>query len=98
MFFLQAEDGIRDIGVTGVQTCALPISLEAHIGAEARQAGGLLVDGAGVHTCEYGERRAGLGRSLLCASGPAHRRSTASGDPESGVLGKRGDFGWCRVL
>src|SRR3712207_5845741 len=24
--FYQAEDGIRDIGVTGVQTCALPIS------------------------------------------------------------------------
>src|SRR5215203_6326060 len=23
-FFFQAEDGIRDIGVTGVQTCALP--------------------------------------------------------------------------
>src|SRR5947209_17029714 len=27
-FFFQAEDGIRDIGVTGVQTCALPISGE----------------------------------------------------------------------
>src|SRR3712207_2781498 len=27
MLFFQAEDGIRDIGVTGVQTCALPISL-----------------------------------------------------------------------
>src|SRR5437763_5786774 len=26
-FFLQAEDGIRDTSVTGVQTCALPISL-----------------------------------------------------------------------
>src|SRR2546430_9587344 len=26
MFFLQAEDGIRDLTVTGVQTCALPIS------------------------------------------------------------------------
>src|SRR3712207_7382163 len=26
-FFFQAEDGIRDIGVTGVQTCALPIFL-----------------------------------------------------------------------
>src|SRR5438046_9838056 len=26
MFFLQAEDGIRDWSVTGVQTCALPIS------------------------------------------------------------------------
>src|SRR5437764_2404098 len=26
-FFFQAEDGIRDTSVTGVQTCALPISL-----------------------------------------------------------------------
>src|SRR2546430_3172480 len=26
LFFLQAEDGIRDLTVTGVQTCALPIS------------------------------------------------------------------------
>src|SRR5476651_1866294 len=25
LFFFQAEDGILDIGVTGVQTCALPI-------------------------------------------------------------------------
>src|SRR2546429_8345724 len=25
MFFFQAEDGIRDVAVTGVQTCALPI-------------------------------------------------------------------------
>src|SRR3712207_6780986 len=25
MFFFQAEDGMRDIGVTGVQTCALPL-------------------------------------------------------------------------
>src|SRR5215207_3565834 len=28
-FFFQAEDGIRDPLVTGVQTCALPISAEA---------------------------------------------------------------------
>src|SRR5699024_3032159 len=27
LFFVQAEDGIRDRNVTGVQTCALPISL-----------------------------------------------------------------------
>src|SRR2546427_1945126 len=27
LFFFQAEDGIRDLTVTGVQTCALPISL-----------------------------------------------------------------------
>src|SRR5206468_4857550 len=29
-FFFQAEDGIRDLIVTGVQTCALPISHAAH--------------------------------------------------------------------
>src|SRR5205807_7107793 len=28
-FFFQAEDGIRDYKVTGVQTCALPIFLES---------------------------------------------------------------------
>ena len=28
IFFFQAEDGIRDTSVTGVQTCALPISQE----------------------------------------------------------------------
>src|SRR2546422_8474755 len=27
IFFFQAEDGIRDVAVTGVQTCALPIYL-----------------------------------------------------------------------
>src|SRR2546429_4541179 len=27
IFFFQAEDGIRDVAVTGVQTCALPIFL-----------------------------------------------------------------------
>src|SRR5207245_4853802 len=29
VFFFQAEDGIRDATVTGVQTCALPISVRA---------------------------------------------------------------------
>src|SRR5256885_9837494 len=29
-FFFQAEDGIRDYKVTGVQTCALPISEHVH--------------------------------------------------------------------
>src|SRR2546426_4553797 len=42
-FFFQAEDGIRDYKVTGVQTCALPIS-RAGVGAgglEPRASGGL---------------------------------------------------------
>src|SRR5205807_4786253 len=30
-FFFQAEDGIRDYKVTGVQTCALPISLQSDL-------------------------------------------------------------------
>src|SRR2546427_3112022 len=35
-FFFQAEDGIRDLTVTGVQTCALPICLMMNM---ARHAG-----------------------------------------------------------
>src|SRR5207302_10586414 len=46
-FFFQAEDGIRDFHVTGVQTCALPISdggdarrHEARLHSAARHHGG----------------------------------------------------------
>src|SRR5437762_6967466 len=35
-FFFQAEDGIRDTSVTGVQTCALPIYLALAARAVAR--------------------------------------------------------------
>src|SRR5438445_13897173 len=37
LFFFQAEDGIRDIGVTGVQTCALPIFVDVEFLAQALQ-------------------------------------------------------------
>src|SRR2546422_1742616 len=37
-FFFQAEDGIRDVAVTGVQTCALPISLSVPGPTRAQQA------------------------------------------------------------
>src|SRR5687768_18032168 len=47
-FFFQAEDGIRDVAVTGVQTCALPIS-------DAVEADHLLAIGAAA-----GQRRAQL--------------------------------------
>src|SRR5437016_5453377 len=36
IFFFQAEDGIRDWSVTGVQTCALPISQELDVRAGHR--------------------------------------------------------------
>src|SRR6266700_6982250 len=41
-FFFQAEDGIRDFHVTGVQTCALPISVPRRPRSEARRVTGLL--------------------------------------------------------
>src|SRR3712207_1190393 len=42
-FFFQAEDGIRDIGVTGVQTCALPICVERGTRTTGVLPGGLKV-------------------------------------------------------
>src|SRR5215475_15262546 len=35
-FFFQAEDGIRDFHVTGVQTCALPILVHGGPGGQAQ--------------------------------------------------------------
>src|SRR3989441_736243 len=47
-FFFQAEDGIRDKLVTGVQTCALPISLTVSVAAAvAPGVYNLTVDGTG---------------------------------------------------
>src|SRR5207249_223689 len=51
-FFFQAEDGIRDRNVTGVQTCALPISAHRHPepflhpGVVRETDGGIVVRGA----------------------------------------------------
>src|SRR5258707_7281494 len=56
-FFFQAEDGIRDIGVTGVQTCALPIS---H-GLSASDARGDDLMAVQINT--YGGLKAGVLRS-----------------------------------
>src|SRR2546430_5186098 len=36
LFFFQAEDGIRDLTVTGVQTCALPILGDCAFSISAR--------------------------------------------------------------
>src|SRR5260370_490690 len=46
VFFFQAEDGIRDSSVTGVQTCALPISrLIEEAGAGVPPQNGVFVSG-----------------------------------------------------
>src|SRR2546425_7707953 len=46
-FFFQAEDGIRDKLVTGVQTCALPISVERDPADGALAKGQLALELAG---------------------------------------------------
>src|SRR5215203_6053476 len=63
LFFFQAEDGIRGICVTGVQTCALPISPQrppdraSDAGVRDRVAGG----GAAGVAARSEERRVGKG-------------------------------------
>src|SRR5207248_8588264 len=67
-FFFQAEDGIRDRTVTGVQTCALPIYAVGRGGAEGRprpQPAAAVVP----------RGRAGRGRPGAQAGGGARRRS-----------------------
>src|SRR5256884_2151094 len=50
-FFFQAEDGIRDVAVTGVQTCALPICCAAGLGAQQMR---LLLDYSAQQTSGIG--------------------------------------------
>src|SRR5256884_7955805 len=52
-FFFQAEDGIRDVAVTGVQTCALPIF---------RQHGAVRANEGGIRRGDPRAARAGLRR------------------------------------
>src|SRR3712207_9595918 len=92
IFFFQAEDGIRDIGVTGVQTCALPI---------------WVLRGAGRHHPRR-RQRAGEGlpgylpplRRRLRHRHAGGRRPEDGGvrDRKSVVLGKSVDLGGCRII
>src|SRR5207245_8376355 len=61
LFFFQAEDGIRDATVTGVQTCALPISdLVAQQRAQEFQRLRLLLDAQDINLLCRVEIRRGL--------------------------------------
>src|SRR2546422_6148605 len=86
-FFFQAEDGIRDVAVTGVQTCALPIyqhrcDPHATAGAVDRAAVGMAV---GVH--RDGLPRLPLARAVARAvpesrDAPARDAGRAGAHPE----------------
>src|SRR5690606_5793636 len=80
-FFFQAEDGIRDFHVTGVQTCALPI-FDAD-------------DGAGGHAREHDLCRVAGGAAGGCGDGEGLSFVGAAGDFGSGRGGGavRGDEG-----
>src|SRR5258706_10304236 len=77
-FFFQAEDGIRDWSVTGVQTCALPICRNV-LGGAARAAAPL--DGArvllelGDHLGHVLEGRVGGQHEHVVFAGQARQRS-----------------------
>src|SRR2546430_3167639 len=64
-FFFQAEDGIRDLTVTGVQTCALPIS------SSRSQKRSILWSSSGASTSSSTQIGAGLVRNTAKMSASA---------------------------
>src|SRR5256886_11629386 len=63
-FFFQAEDGIRDLTVTGVQTCALPILVLEINGGDAvlaREHAGDVVVGDKTHSGKAASQLATIG-------------------------------------
>src|SRR5690349_24152516 len=88
LFFFQAEDGIRDLYVTGVQTCALPICHRCTARVMAVIDQGRRVAG--------GRRR----REVRIAVSGTRRAFVAEAevDRKSVVLGKSVDLGGRRVI
>src|SRR5256886_12609512 len=95
-FFFQAEDGIRDLTVTGVQTCALPISpvfvpalkmpvasARSFLGnhsATALMAPGKFADSATPSRARAAENRAVV-RANACAMAARLHATTAAANP-----------------
>src|SRR2546429_2997921 len=73
IFFFQAEDGIRDVAVTGVQTCALPIFRDG-FERVAGKAGGLPGTRSGALRTVCGRGRVGgrLGEARPRPQIPSH--------------------------
>src|SRR3712207_5152221 len=88
-FFFQAEDGIRDIGVTGVQTCALPILFVKEVKVEGRRS--IVCRNEAEAETDRAERQAivaGLEQQLArgdkaLIGNSAYRRYLKRTDPES---------------
>src|SRR2546430_17097227 len=90
-FFFQAEDGIRDLTVTGVQTCALPIftgALGAGLRGTLRAGWRRATDQAG-HGSSYGGGGVGCPPPRGRRGAPAHRERGGGGEG-GGIRGGRG--------
>src|SRR5690606_9965947 len=72
--FFQAEDGIRDFHVTGVQTCALPILRSAE-GSSPRQSTAVVRDGQGSTRAERARGRTARRRPVGKGARAAQRHS-----------------------
>src|SRR6266478_7859439 len=86
-FFFQAEDGIRDLTVTGVQTCALPISSHRERVRSRDEPLARAVVAEQACDRESEGRRRGADRR---ERDPALLRPRALGDAAAGALGPRG--------
>src|SRR3712207_7004727 len=94
IFFFQAEDGIRDIGVTGVQTCALPILLAVGADRSALEADGEVGDGLGAgvgQRARDGDERSGRHGPRL---EPADLDADRAGRSEERRVGKECRSRW----
>src|SRR2546429_4949745 len=70
-FFVQAEDGIRGVAVTGVQTCALPISMTPSLTAvQYRQA--TTADVPGMAQCRLADPASGVADPRMAAHLDGH--------------------------
>src|SRR5437763_16213293 len=91
-FFFQAEDGIRDTSVTGVQTCALPISRSARNGRRGRRRCPRGRQAAGqrcVRRARSEERR--VGKEWRGREGAEARNNLGGGGRRGGEKGKQDD-------
>src|SRR2546425_7038349 len=98
-FFFQAEDGIRDKLVTGVQTCALPISLVIRAGGRRRAAPRSAAAPPSPPPNYEREREPPRSpRRPPRTAAPPRRSAPELRDRESVVEGKRGDLRGRRII
>src|SRR5207237_5476611 len=89
-FFFQAEDGIRDSSVTGVQTCALPIFPRRWAGSGARSRRGRRAP-AGRDPCRH---RTGRQRAASKPGNQTRNFQGYKGRSEERRVGKECRCGW----